>query len=89
MSLVIYLTFVTVLMLYDRNVDAGKAWKRIIYQSFGDCSDRPNDSLVITANNLFPRVRGPKIFINGNFTVKSNLPRELNVRFVLRTFEFI
>lgn len=70
-----YLIEIFLIILLTNEIRSKNPWKRIIYRSFGDCS---KNSLIST--NLMPTVRGPKIFIEGNFTVKSNLPRDLNVK---------
>lgn len=56
----------------------GSPWKRIIFKSYSDCTDR-----AVITSNLTVRIKGPKIIINGNITVTADLPRELDVRGVL------
>lgn len=62
---------------------AAKVKQILQLNNFVNCHDSDNVSVPISCESFVLTASGPKIFINGNISIKSDLPKQLNVKTVL------
>lgn len=68
---------VLILTVFAFSALAGNPWKRVVLNRFGNCPNSENKSSFLS--NVRVKVREPKLIINGNITIKADLPKELSV----------
>lgn len=58
---------------------AGQSMKKVIVHEYGQCSNRDPKNLAVVINNAFLFYRTQNLNINGNLTIKEDLPKDFYV----------
>lgn len=58
---------------------AGQSMKKVVVHEYGQCTNRDPKNLAVVINNAFLFYRTQNLNINGNLTIKEDLPKDFYV----------